>query len=79
MEAIVYMLDCMVDIYSMGGVVKVRVDFKNRELEWCLGLSIQFNGHTDDKKAVRKAVMEELDIKYPRAKGFVQGITLVKE
>jgi hypothetical protein len=59
--------------------MKVRIDFKNRELEWCLTISTQFNGHADDKKAVRKAVMAELDVKYPRAKGFVQGITIVKE
>jgi hypothetical protein len=59
--------------------MKVRINFKNKESEWHLGLTIPFNGHSDDKKAVRKAVMEELSVKYPRAKGFVQGITIVKE
>ncbi len=58
--------------------MKVRIDFKNRDLEWHLGLSLQFNGHADDKKAVRKAVMEELGKKYPKAKGFVQGITVIE-
>jgi len=58
--------------------MKVRIDFKNRDIEWNLGMSLQFNGHADDKKAVRKAVMEELGKKYPKAKGFVQGITVIE-
>lgn len=61
-------------VYILDIRMKVRVDFKNRELEWCLTISTQFNGHADDKKAVRKAVMKELDTKYPSAKGFVQRI-----
>lgn len=54
--------------------MKTIVHFKNKDQEWYIGLTLQFNGYTDDKKAVRKAVMKELDTKYPSAKGFVQRI-----
>lgn len=57
--------------------MKVVVRFKNKELEWHIGLTLQFNGHADDKKAVRKAIMSELDEKkMSKAKGFVQGFTI---
>lgn len=58
--------------------MKVRVDFKNKDLQWCLNLTVLFDGHADDKKAVRKAVMNELEERYPKAKGFVRGITVIE-
>lgn len=54
--------------------MKVVVRFKKHELEWYIGLSLEFNGHADDKKAVRKAVMKEVGVRWPEAKGYVQGI-----
>jgi hypothetical protein len=60
--------------------MKVRIDFKNRNLtppEWSLNkLLPNFNAHADDKKAVRKAAMKEIE---PTYRAFVQHITLVKE
>jgi hypothetical protein len=62
--------------------MKVRIDFKNRNHspeKWSINTLLpNFNAHADDKKAVRKAVMEELGKKYPKAKGFVQGITVIQ-
>ena len=59
--------------------MKTIVRFKNKDQEWYIGLTMQFNGHADDKKAVRKAGMKEVGERWPDAKGFVHGITLVKE
>jgi hypothetical protein len=60
--------------------MKVRIDFKNRKKdppEWSLNkLLPNFNAHTADKKAVRKAAMKEIE---PTHRAFVQGITIVKE
>lgn len=54
--------------------MKTIVYFKNKDQEWCIGLTLQFNGHVDDKKAVRKSVMQEVGERWPDAKGFVQKI-----
>lgn len=54
--------------------MKAIVHFKNKDQEWYIGLTLQFNGHVDDKKAVRKAVMQEVGERWPDAKGFVQRI-----
>jgi len=49
--------------------------FKNKETEWYVGITLQFNGHSDDKKAIRKAYMQELDNKgMTQAKQFLQRI-----
>lgn len=48
--------------------------FKNGELEWHIGITIVFNGHANDDKAKRKAVMSEIGKRWPGAKGFVQKI-----
>ena len=54
--------------------MKTIIHFKNKSQEWYIGLTLQFNGHTDDKKAVRRAVMQEVGERWPDAKGFVQMI-----
>lgn len=59
-------------------MIKALVHFKARELEWHIGISLQFNGHADDKKAVRKAVMDDVGKRWPKAKGFVQRIEVVE-
>lgn len=58
--------------------MKTIVHFKNKDLEWHIGVDLTntFNGHTDDKKAIRKAVMAEIGKKWPDAKGFVQRVEL---
>ena len=43
--------------------VRVRVEFKNRDKEWHINLTPDFNGHADNKKALRRAAMKELDEK----------------
>lgn len=58
--------------------MKAIVHFKARELEWHIGISLQFNGHADDKKAVRKAVMKDVEERWPEAKGFVQNIQVIE-
>lgn len=55
-------------------MLKTVVHFKNKESEWHIGLKIEFDGHADDKAAVRKAVMKEVAQRWPDAKGFVQQI-----
>jgi len=54
--------------------MKTIIHFKNKDQEWYIGLTLQFNGHADDKKAVRKAVMQGVGERWPDAKGFVQRI-----
>lgn len=58
-------------------MLKAIVHFKARGMEWDIGVSVQFNGHADDKKAVRKAVMEDVGKRWPEAKGFVQNILVL--
>jgi len=59
-------------------VLQVRLEFKNKDSHWYLNIKVAFNGHADDNKAVRKAVMNELEERYPKAKGFVRGITVIE-
>lgn len=54
--------------------MQTTVRFKNKGKEWSVNLKLGFNGHADDKKAVRKAVMKEVGERWPDAKGYVQGI-----
>ena len=59
-------------------MIKAIVHFKAHGIEWDIGVTTQFNGHADDKKAVRKAVMEDVGKRWPEAKGFVQGFDVVE-
>lgn len=44
-------------------LVRLRVEFKNRQKEWHINLTPDFNGACDNKKALRRAAMKELDEK----------------
>lgn len=57
---------------------KVKVDFKNKEQEWSITLSPVFNCHLDDKKAIWKLAMKELDDKsMSNVKQFAQRARLI--
>jgi hypothetical protein len=59
--------------------MKARIECKNGGTVWFITLSEQFDGHAEDKAAFDKFFRDKFGEKYPRAKGFVQQITLVKE
>jgi len=52
--------------------VKATAYFKDKGREDKLNISVPFNGHLDDTKALRKAAMQEVGLKVPHKKGTVQ-------
>jgi len=60
--------------------MRVKISMKANCQEWEMNLLLrEFNGHADDKKAVRNAVMAELDGKgMSHVKGYVQGIEQIR-
>ena len=55
-------------------MLRTVVHFKNKDSAWHIGLKVEFNGHAEDERAIRKAVMKEIGQRWPDAKGFVQRI-----
>jgi hypothetical protein len=53
---------------------KHRIDFKNKDLEWEISISRDFNCHLDDPEGVRKELISEIKQRWPKALGFVQKI-----
>ena len=53
---------------------KHRINFKNKDGEWCISITREFNCHLDETEAVRKELMVEIKQRWPKSLGFVQKI-----
>ena len=59
--------------------MKTTIHTKRHGINDKLNLSVDFNGHADDAKAVWRASMNELKKRKPNIMGYVQRIEVRKD
>ena len=60
-------------------MLKTTIHTKHHGINDKLNLTVDFNGHADDAKAVRVATMKELKKRKPNIMGYVQRIEVRKD
>lgn len=59
--------------------MKTTIHTKRHGINDKLNLTVDFNGHVDDARAVRVATMKELKKRKPNIMGYVQRIEVRKD